>query len=200
MPQDIFESNEASTSVAKSTALMSTCILISRLTGFIRTWAMAFALGNTVLAASFALANNLPNMIYELVAGGILSTAFLPIYIQQSQKSDVKANLYANNLLNITVLALGIIALLGSIFAPQIIATQTFFSNENDLAVTQAITFFRFFSFQVIFYGISAIIGGILNAKRKYFWPAICSVFMNIIAIATFFIYPFEILFPNACI
>ncbi|MCQ2752129.1 MAG: murein biosynthesis integral membrane protein MurJ [Coriobacteriales bacterium] len=192
MPQDIFETNEVNTSVAKSTALMSTCILISRLTGFIRTWAMAFALGNTVLAASFSLANNLPNMIYELVAGGILSTAFLPIYMQQlNKRSDEKANLYANNLLNITVLVLGIIALLGSIFAPQIMATQTMFSNADSQVVSQAIVFFRFFSFQIIFYGISAIIGGILNAKRKYFWPAICSVFMNIISIATFFTYPF---------
>ena len=69
--------------VARSTAMMSGLTLVSRATGFIRTWAMAFALGNTVIAASYSLANNLPNMIYELVAGGVLSTAFLPIYLQQ---------------------------------------------------------------------------------------------------------------------
>ena len=49
--------------VAKSTGMMSALILLSRITGFVRTWAMAFALGNTLLAAAFSLANNLPNMI-----------------------------------------------------------------------------------------------------------------------------------------
>ena len=65
------ENNTGAPSVARSTAVMSACTLVSRVTGFVRTWAMAFALGNTVMAAGFALANNLPNMIYELVAGGV---------------------------------------------------------------------------------------------------------------------------------
>ena len=81
---------------------MSALILVSRITGFIRTWAMAFALGNTFLAASYSLANNLPNMIYELVAGGVLSTAFLPIYMQQrNAHSREAANDYVSNLLSI---------------------------------------------------------------------------------------------------
>ena len=42
--------------------------MISRITGFVRTWAMAFALGSTLLASSYTVANNLPNMLYELVA------------------------------------------------------------------------------------------------------------------------------------
>lgn len=179
-------------SVAKSTATMSMCTLISRVTGFVRTWAMAFAMGNTVLAAGFALANNLPNMIYELVAGGILSTAFLPIYLQQRNiRGKEQGALYANNLLSVVVLILGLIALLASIFAPQVMVTQSLFSNTSDATVKQAVFFFRFFSFQIIFYGMSAVFGGLLNAEREYFWPAISSVFMNIISIITFFGYPF---------
>ena len=179
-------------SIARSTAMMSGLTLVSRVTGFIRTWAMAFALGNTVLAASFSLANNLPNMIYELVAGGVLSTAFLPIYLQQrNMRSREEGNRYASNLLSLAIIFLGVIALLASIFSPQVMLTQTLFSSSSSETVENAVWLFRFFAFQIIFYGVSAIFGGLLNAEREYFWPAISSVFMNLIIIATFFAYPF---------
>ena len=178
--------------VAKSTAVMSLCTLVSRATGFVRTWAMAFALGNTVMAAGFSLANNLPNMIYELVAGGVLSTAFLPIYLQQRNQHGTKASSdYASNLLSIAVVFLGVIALLASIFAPQVIMTQSLFSSASSETVTSAVWFFRFLAFEIVFYGISAVFSGILNAEREFFWPAISSVFMNVIAIIGFFGYPF---------
>lgn len=178
--------------VAKSTAVMSLCTLASRATGFVRTWAMAFALGNTVIAAGFSLANNLPNMIYELVAGGVLSTAFLPIYLQQRNQHGTKASSdYASNLLSIAVVFLGVIALLASIFAPQVIMTQSLFSSASSETVTSAVWFFRFLAFEIVFYGISAVFSGILNAEREFFWPAISSVFMNVIAIIGFFGYPF---------
>lgn len=178
--------------VAKSTAVMSLCTLVSRATGFVRTWAMAFALGNTVMSAGFSLANNLPNMIYELVAGGVLSTAFLPIYLQQRNQHGTKASSdYASNLLSIAVVFLGVIALLASIFAPQVIMTQSLFSSASSETVTSAVWFFRFLAFEIVFYGISAVFSGILNAEREFFWPAISSVFMNVIAIIGFFGYPF---------
>ncbi len=179
-------------SIARSTAMMSALTLISRVTGFIRTWAMAFALGNTVLAASFSLANNLPNMIYELVAGGVLSTAFLPIYLQQrNTRSREEGNRYASNLLSLALIFLGVIALLASLFSPQVMLTQTLFSSSSSETVENAVWLFRFFAFQIVFYGVSAIFGGLLNAEREYFWPAISSVFMNLIIIVTFFAYPF---------
>ena len=195
-PADAPELSEADRArarqVAKSTATMSMATLASRVTGFIRTWAMAFALGNTVLSAGFSLANNLPNMIYELVAGGVLSTAFLPIYLQQRNRRDRDAaNLYASNLINITVVLLGAIALVASIFAPQVMVTQSLFSSASDETVEQAVWFFRFFAFQIVFYGASAVFGGLLNAERRYFWPAVSSIFMNIVSIASFFSYPF---------
>ena len=172
--------------------MMSAATLVSRLTGFIRTWAMAFALGNTFLAASYSLANNLPNMIYELVAGGVLSTAFLPIYLQQrNMRSRKEANKYASNLLSVTIVLLGVISLLASIFAPQVMVTQSLFSSASNETVEAAIWLFRFFAFQIVFYGISAVFGGLLNAERRYFWPAVSSIFMNIISIITFFGYPF---------
>lgn len=64
--------------VGRSAGLMTILTIVSRVTGFIRTWAMAAAIGMSLLSSSYQVANNLPNMLYELVMGGMLVTAFLP--------------------------------------------------------------------------------------------------------------------------
>ena len=85
------EPESKASSVGASAALMSVCVLFSRITGFLRTWAMAFALGSSFLSSSYQVANNLPNMLYELVMGGMLVTAFLPVYISVKKKSGTRA-------------------------------------------------------------------------------------------------------------
>ena len=70
---------DAETSVGKSAAMMSVLVIFSRITGFVRTWGQAFALGTTLLSSCYTVANNLPNQLYELVIGGMIITAFLPV-------------------------------------------------------------------------------------------------------------------------
>lgn len=89
-------------------------------------------------------------MIYELVAGGVLSTAFLPIYLQQrNMRSRDEGNRYASNLLSLALIFLGVIALLASIFSPQVMLTQTLFSSSSSETVENAVWLFRFFAFQI---------------------------------------------------
>lgn len=175
-------------SVLKSTFVMSVATTLSKITGFVRTWAMAFALGNTVLASSYQIAFNLPNMLYELVAGGILTTAFLPVYLSvKNQQDESAAWRFASNLFNIVLVCLGAVVLFATVFAPQVIATQTFMTGGE--SAEQAVFFFRFFAVQVLFLGLGALVGGILNAHRRYFWPNISSAFNNLVVIVTFFGY-----------
>lgn len=178
----------SSPSIARSTLVMSAATMLSKLTGFFRTWAMAFALGNTVLASSYQIAFNVPNMLYELVAGGILTTAFLPVFL--SVKNDLGekgAWAFFSNLCSIAIVALSAVVVLATVFAPQVIATQTFMTGGS--SAEQAVFFFRFFAIQVLFLGLGALFGGALNAHRKYFWPTASSAFNNVIVIVTFFGY-----------
>ena len=177
-------------SVARSTALMSVATLFSRATGLIRTWAMAFALGNSLITSSYQVANNMPNVIYELVAGGLLAAAFLPIYMLQKERGgEEEGNAFANNLLNITIVVLGVLSILATIFAPQVIATQTFTVSEDAEVYQRAVAFFRIFAMQIVFYGIGGIITGILNANRVYFLPSMAPAINNVIVTASFFAY-----------
>jgi len=174
----------ATPTIARSTAIMSASTALSRVTGFVRTWAIAFALGVTPLAASYGVANNIPNMIYELVAGGILSSLFIPIFLERWERdSREDAWRFASSLFNITTIALSIVAILGTVFAEQFVRTQTFRISREEAAL--ATYFFRFFAVQVVFYGAGAIISGVLNSQRRYFLPAIAPVFNNLVVILT---------------
>ncbi len=177
-------------SVAKSTALMSAATLISRATGLVRTWAMAFALGNTLVTSAYQVANNMPNVVFDLVAGGLLGAAFIPVFMLEKEKKGAKGgDEFACNLLNLTIVALGVLTLLSSIFAPQLIATQTFTVGETDEVVSLSVAFFRIFAFQIVFYGISGIITAVLNGNRVYFLPAIAPAVNNVLVIVSFFAY-----------
>lgn len=174
--------------VGASALLISLCTIISRVTGFIRTWAMAFALGATLLSSSYQVANNLPNMLYELVAGGMLATAFLPVYLSVKKKLGEDAgNAYASNLLSIITVFLAAISLLCMLFPSAIIYTQSFWSDQGDQA--NSVFFFQFFAIQILFYGVGSILTGLLNANRDYLWSFAAPIFNNVIVIASFFLY-----------
>lgn len=177
-------------SIGSSAALISFFVIISRITGFMRTWAMAFALGSTMLASSYQVANNLPNMLYELVMGGMLVTAFLPVYMSVKAKlGDRGGNEYASNIMSIAFIVLGAVALVCTIFAPALIFTQSFMNDQSTM--DDAIFFFRFFAIQIVFYGLSSIVSGLLNASRDYLWSSAAPIFNNIIVTATFVLYAF---------
>ncbi len=181
---------EVSRSVGRSAALISACVAISRITGFIRTWAMGFAMGTTLLSSSYQVACNLPNQLYELVMGGMLVTAFLPVYVSlRKREGSERANAYASTLMGIVLVLLGVVALLAAVFAPQVVWTQMFLNPSGDRELVTY--FFRFFAVQLLFYGVSAVAGGLLNARRDYFWSSAAPIANNLVVIAVMFVYVF---------
>lgn len=181
---------EVGEAVSRSAALISLCVMISRITGFIRTWAMGFAMGTTLLSSSYQVACNLPNQLYELVMGGMLVTAFLPVYVSLRKREGVeRANAYASTLMGIVLVFLGAVALLATVFAPQVVWTQMFLNPSGDRELVTY--FFRFFAVQLLFYGVSAVAGGLLNAQRDYFWSSAAPIANNVVVIAVMFVYVF---------
>ena len=117
---DAAEEGEAN--VGRSAAMMSVLVIFSRITGFVRTWGQAFALGTTLLSSCYTVANNLPNQLYELVIGGMIITAFLPVYLDVKQRLGRKgANAYISNLLSLLLIVLGVGFVLCLVFAEPLI-------------------------------------------------------------------------------
>ena len=179
--------NDSQDSIIKNTGLITLCTLGSRVTGLLRTWAMAFALGNTLLTSAYQIAYNMPAMIYELAASGVLATAFLPLYLLMKEKEGNRgAYDFASNILSITIIALGILTLACSFFSPAVIETQTFTVDQGE-SKELAIFFFRIFAIQILLYGVGAVITGILNAERTYLMPSLAPVINNIVVTVVMF-------------
>jgi putative peptidoglycan lipid II flippase len=167
---------------------MSVSTAISRVTGFIRIGAMAYALGGGFFASSYQAANNVPNMIYELVAGGVLSSMFIPIFLETlNDEGDEGASRLASSVFNLAMIALSVIALVATIWPYPFIKSQMLGKSAAQLA--EGMFLFRFFAIQVVFYGANIIMAGMLNAKRHFLAPALGPIFNNLVVIATFLAY-----------
>lgn len=107
MAEDIEISTEKE--VARHSIMMSGLVLVSRFTGFIRTWAQAFTLGATMLASCYTVANGLPNTLFEMTIGGMLYAAFVPVYLDAKKRAGKAGTSdYASNVVGLVLLIMGI--------------------------------------------------------------------------------------------
>jgi putative peptidoglycan lipid II flippase len=168
---------------------MSVGTILSRLTGFGRQFAIAAALGVSLassgaipIASSYAVSNNIPNMIYELVAGGVLSSMFIPIFLERlNEEGESKAFHMTSTLFSLFLVVMGAVAVIGTFFPQPFVLTQLFTKSAADREL--AVYLFRFFAVQIIFYAFMALTTGVLNSCRRFFAPMLAPAFNNIVVI-----------------
>ncbi len=188
MEQEQDNQQQTQVSVGRSAAMMSVLVILSRITGFFRTWAQAYALGTTLLASCYTVANNLPNQLYELVIGGMIMTAFLPVYLSVKQKSGQKGeNENVSNLLSIVCVLMSALTVLCIVFAAQLVFIQS--AGTDQTQMSNAVILLRFFAVEILFYFLSSIASGILNAERDYLWSTAAPIFNNFITITSFLLF-----------
>lgn len=180
---------DAGAQAVKSSNIVSVLVIISRITGFFRTSAQAWALGAFGIASAYTVANNLPNLLYEFVAGGMLITAFLPVYLSVKKRAGREgASEYASNLLSLVLILMAVVTVLSFVFAVPIVWTQSAGASKG-FDAGLAVWFFRWFSCEIVLYALSSIISGVLNAERDYFASNAAPIANNFIVIASFVIY-----------
>jgi putative peptidoglycan lipid II flippase len=178
-------------SFVRNTVVMSTGTALSRVTGFLRLSAMAFALGitETRLADAYNVANITPNILYELALGGILTSVVVPIVVQWMQERGRDAAWdVVRRLFTLAVIVLSAIALLGILLAPWIVDLYTsgWPAGQKAASADLATFFLRWFMPQILFYGIGAVASGLLNAHRRFAIVMFAPIANNVIVIATF--------------
>ena len=178
--------------LAFSTAIMSVGTVLSRVTGLFRLAAVASALGITEsghLADSYNLANTAPNIIYELVLGGVLTSVFVPLFIEVLEKeSRERAWEVATGLINASLAILTGITVIGIAAAPWIarIYSSRLHGHEAELQQHVITLLLRLFIPQIIFYGLYFLIAGLLNAHRRFGPPMFTPILNNVVVIAVF--------------
>ncbi|MGZ5300912.1 MAG: murein biosynthesis integral membrane protein MurJ [Actinomycetota bacterium] len=180
------------TAFVRDTALMSVGTTLSRITGLLRVSAQTAAVGVSALGNTYATANTTPNIVYELVLGGILTSVFVPVFVEWLQKHGrEEAWLVADRVLTLALVVLAAVAVLGAIFAPQIIRLFLSASDATDKEAQIALGafFLRWFMPQIVFYGVGAVATGLLQAERRFAAPMFAPILNNLSVIATFGVY-----------
>lgn len=172
-------------SLSRSTGLVSFATALSRVTGLISFMVVFKALGFNRLQDSYNLANVMPNMIFELIAGGILTSVLIPVYISRRLEDESAGRRTANNIINITFFFLSLMALLGTVFSYDLVRIQTFLVPPSKVSVATANFFFKFFVWEIVFYGLTAVFNAILQAHRRFTVPALAPMFNNLVVIVT---------------
>ncbi len=166
---------------------------ISRLTGFVRVVVVAGAMGTTFLANTYQTANTAPNVIFELVAAGVLTSVFVPTFVDYlvrgREEEGWKA---ADALTSVALVGLVVVAAALALAAPWIMRLLTLGVGDaslRDREVALGSTFLRLFAPQVVFYGIGMIMTGALHARRRFALAAVAPIFNNVVVIATYLLY-----------
>src|SRR5215216_3061471 len=183
--------------ILRSVLSMSAATTLSRISGYARTMTQAAVLGTGAVANAYTLSNALPTQLYELFMGGILSSIFIPLLVERlTRHGEEDARRLTNALLTLILPFLGLVALLGIVFAEPLVALTTawepaegFSRREAQEATSLAVLLFRVFALQILFYGIGALATGVLNSHRRFFLPTFAPVLNNLIVIASFAAY-----------
>ncbi|MCB0958662.1 MAG: hypothetical protein KDB04_03985, partial [Acidimicrobiales bacterium] len=158
--------------------------MVSRATGLVRTSLVLVLLAKS-LGDAYLGANNTPNMIYELILGGILTASLVPLFTDDLERGDGQHATSA--IISVAVLALLAVTALGFLAGPALILLFSTGSTAalRDDYVSVGVPLALLFAPQIFFYGLMAVWSALLNARHRFLAAAWAPVLNNLIAIAT---------------
>jgi putative peptidoglycan lipid II flippase len=180
---------ESETSLVRSSALVAIGTMLSRVTGFARIAAIAYALGASTLAGTYSYANEAPNIVYELLLGGVLTATLVPLFVKYHESRDDDA---PSAIFTVAIVALAALTVIGIVAAPWIVDLYTLNVKGSNVAAQQelATDLLRLFMPQMLFYGIVTLATAMLNARRRFLAAAFAPVLNNVVVIAVFLALP----------
>jgi putative peptidoglycan lipid II flippase len=163
--------------IAKAAGFLIAANLISRILGFLRETIIAGLFGQGSVTDAYNVAFILPDLLYWLLVGGVLSSAFIPVLSDYIAKNKEDEGWHVvSSVLNITLVILGFLIIIALIFAEQFIHFLAPGLKDN---MNLAIQLMRIILFQPLLLALSGLSMGILNSY-KIFWPsALGSVLYN---------------------
>jgi len=165
----------------RSSAVVSAGTALSRVTGLIRTVVIAVAL-TTALADAYNLANTAPNVVYDLILGGVLAATLVPVLVTATDRGDVAGQRAVGTVVALALVVLTVVAIAA---APAIVRLYTFTLDPAERAAQEevAVPLLRLFLPQVLFYGLTALFSALLNAHRRFAPAAFAPVVNNVVVV-----------------
>ncbi len=170
----------------RSSAVVGAGTALSRASGLLRVGALAYAMGASPLTDAYNVANNTPNIVYELVLGGILSATLVPIFVEQAERDDRRSRRAVSSVLSVAVVALVGLTVIAMVAAPVIVKLYTWRLSDAEARAQEAVAvpLLRLFLPQILFYGLTTLGTALLHARRRFALPAFAPVLNNVVVSA----------------
>jgi putative peptidoglycan lipid II flippase len=170
--------------IARAASLVMVAFALSRVLGLVRTMVIAGQFGTGAEMDAYQAAFRLPDIIFQLVAGGALASAFIPTFTGYLARGDrAGAWRLASNVVNLLIVVLTLAAALATLVAPwlvhRVIAPK--FDAETAALTTRLM---RVMLTSSVIFGVSGVIMGALNAHQHFLLPAVAPMLYNLAIIA----------------
>jgi putative peptidoglycan lipid II flippase len=175
------EQSPGTPSLVRSSGVMAIGTLASRVTGLLRTLILVPAIGQVALANSYNYANTLPNTVYNLAIGGILTSVIVPLLVKAGKRDSDRGEKYDQRLFTLVTVFLFVITLAATLAAGPIARLYDPAATGN--AAHILVIFAYFFAPQIFFYGVTSLAGAILNARGHFAAPMWTPVVNNVVVI-----------------
>lgn len=171
--------------LGRSSVLLGAGTMASRLTGLLRTVVLVGLIGSnrSAVADAFFVANQLPNSVFGLISAGVLTAVVVPQIVKAATDSD-GGNAFISKMFTLGAVVLVIVTGLAMLLAPWLVATQLRPDNPEQMALATALAYWCLP--QILFYGLYALVGETLNARRVYGPFTWAPVVNNIVSIIGF--------------
>ncbi|GCF07368.1 hypothetical protein KDI_09320 [Dictyobacter arantiisoli] len=166
--------------VGRAMSILTIAFVASRVLGILRSSMFAIVFGTSNISDAYLQAFLVPDLIFNIVSGGALSSAFIPVFTNYmvSENDQSKAWRIASSALNLAIAMMTIFAALGIIFARQLVPLYNAGATSAQLDLIASLT--RIMLLQSVILGSGVIVTSILNAQQDFKLSAIGSVLYNV--------------------
>lgn len=185
--------------LAGAAAVIAAITLLSRVLGFGRWLAQSYSVGQTPTGTAYATANVLPNVLFEVLAGGALAGAVIPLLAGPlARRLDGEVSRIASALLTWAVAVLlpasVLLAMLARPVVDLLIPDAATDADAAAAAATAATVdlgagLLVVFAPQVVLYGIGVVLTGVLQAQRRFVWPAAAPLASSLVVITSYLVF-----------
>jgi putative peptidoglycan lipid II flippase len=176
--------------IARAAVLVAVITVLARLVGFARVLVFARTVGPSCLGDTYFTANAIPNILFDVVAGGALASLAVPLLAGAADRDDAaSADRTASALLWWTLLVLAPLMLLVAVFAGPLVGLLLGNGHPGcsaDLERSVGARMLVVFAPQVVLYGVGIVLTGVLQAHRRFVGPALAPLLSSIVMIGAY--------------
>jgi len=173
--------------MGRASVILAAGTIVSRVLGFVRTVVLAAAIGTFAAGDTFAIGNQLPNNIYALVAGGVLSAILVPQIVRAAAHHD-GGQQFINRVVTLGIMVFAVVTLAATLAAPALVTLYAQPSTSGRGFTPEALALATAFAYwclpQIFFYALYSLLSEVLNARRVFGPFTWAPVLNNVVSIA----------------